>query len=84
LFQKKLVNGLPKLKFEKDRTYEACQKGKHAKNSFKWKTFISTIRPLELIHMDLFGSSRIMSIGGKWTFYSRQLLYIYMDTIHSN
>jgi len=35
---KELVIGLPKLKFEKDKVCEACQKGKQTKNSFKQKT----------------------------------------------
>ena len=39
--------------------------GKQIKNSFKNKNFISTTRPLELLHMDLFGPSRTPSLGGK-------------------
>ena len=39
--------------------------GKQIKNSFKNKNFISTTRPLELLHMDLFGPSRTPSRGGK-------------------
>ena len=38
--------------------------GKQIKNSFKNKNFISTTRPLELLHMDLFGPSRTPSLGG--------------------
>jgi len=37
---KELVIGLPKLKFEKDRICEACQKGKQTKNSFKPKNIV--------------------------------------------
>jgi len=58
---KQLVEGLPKLKFEKDRECEACQKGKQTKVSFKPKNVVSTERPLEMLHMDLFGPSRTMS-----------------------
>ena len=39
--------------------------GKQIKNSFKNKNFISTSRPLELLHMNLFGPSRTPSLGGK-------------------
>ena len=39
--------------------------GKQIKNSFKNKIFISTTRPLELLHTDLFGPSRTPSRGGK-------------------
>jgi len=63
---KELVIGLPKLKFEKDKVCEACQKGKQTKTFFKQKQFVSTIRPLEMLHMDLFGPSRTMSIGGNY------------------
>jgi len=47
---------------------EACQKGKEAKVYFKPKNCVSTKRPLELLHMDLFEPSRTMSLGGN--FYS--------------
>ena len=59
-----MVKGLPKLKFEKNRVCEACQKGKETKVSFKPKNVISTERPLEMLHMDLFGPSRNMILGG--------------------
>jgi len=61
-----LVEGLPKFKFEKDGICEACQRGKQTKVSFKPKNCISTERPLELLHMDLFGPSKTMSLGGNY------------------
>ena len=39
--------------------------GKANEKSFKNKNFISTTRPLELLHMDLFGLSRTPSLRGK-------------------
>jgi len=42
LISKDLVIGLPKLKFEKDRLCDACQKGKQVKVSFKSKNIVST------------------------------------------
>jgi len=66
LISKDLVVGLPKLKFEKDHICEACQKGKQIKISFKLKNIVSTSKPLKLLHMDLFGPSRIMSLGGNY------------------
>ena len=66
LISKDLVIGLPKLKFEKDHICEACQKGKQVKNSFKLKNVVSSSKPLELLHMDLFGPSRNMSLGGNY------------------
>ena len=65
LNKNELVRGLPKISFEKDKVCEACQMRKQIKTSFKNKNFISTSRPLELLHMDLFGPSRTTSLGGK-------------------
>ena len=65
LNKNELVRGLPKISFEKDKVCEACQMGKQIKTSFKNKNFISTSRPLELLHMDLFGPLRTTSVGGK-------------------
>jgi len=36
------------------------------KNSFKLKNIVSTSKPLELLHKDLFGPSRITSLGGNY------------------
>ena len=66
LVSKELVIGLPKLRFEKDVLCDACQKGKQVKASFKSKNIVSTTRPLQLLHMDLFGPSRTMSFGGNY------------------
>ena len=61
-----LVFGLPKLKYVKDKMCDACQMGKQTKVSFKPKNVVSTDRPLQLLHMDLFGPSRIASFGGNY------------------
>ena len=63
---KELVIGLPKLKFERDKLCEACQKCKQTKSIFKPLNVISSSRPLELLHMDFFGLSRTMSSGGNY------------------
>src|ERR1044072_2860944 len=60
-----LVRGLPKLKFASDALCEACQKGKFSKRSFKAKNIVSTSRPLELLHIDLFGPVKTASPNGK-------------------
>ena len=60
-----LVRGLPNLKFSSDALCEACQKGKFSKSSFKAKKIVSTARPLELLHIDLFGPVKTASIRGK-------------------
>ena len=63
--KKDLVKGLPKLKYKNNQICKACQLGKQVKSSFKPKNAITSSRPLEILHMDLFGSSRTASLGGK-------------------
>ena len=60
-----LVRGLPKINFEKDKICEACARGKQVKSSFKSNNIVSTKRPLELLHIDLFGPVRTASLAGK-------------------
>ena len=54
LCKHELVIGLTKLEFTKNKPCNACQKGKQFKSSRKLKNVVSTSRPIELIHMDLF------------------------------
>ncbi|GKD08740.1 retrovirus-related pol polyprotein from transposon TNT 1-94, partial [Tanacetum coccineum] len=63
LASKELVRNLPKLSFDQ-HFYDACKIGKQAHVSHKFKNIVSTTRCLELLHMDLFGSSTIRSYGG--------------------
>ena len=65
LVDKNLARGLPKAEFTKDGLCDACQKGKQRKASFKSKTESSIDKPLQLLHMDLFGPVNIMSISKK-------------------
>ncbi|GKV48955.1 hypothetical protein SLEP1_g55729 [Rubroshorea leprosula] len=65
LLKHNLVDGLPKVNVNIDGVCDACMKGKQTRVSFKTKNCISTNRPLELLHMDLFGPMRILSNGGK-------------------
>jgi len=44
----------------------ACQKGKQVKSSFHSKIIVFISKPLELLHMNLFGPSRIKSFGGNF------------------
>lgn len=63
LANKNIVEGLPKITFEKDHLCSACQLGKQTKSSFPSVTDLATKRPLELLHMDLFGLVTSMSLG---------------------
>ncbi|XP_070039015.1 uncharacterized protein [Nicotiana tomentosiformis] len=60
-----LVIGLPKLNFSRNHVCDACQIGKQTRNSFKNNDIVSTSKPLQLLHMDLFEPTRTASIGGK-------------------
>ncbi|GKE93088.1 retrovirus-related pol polyprotein from transposon TNT 1-94, partial [Tanacetum coccineum] len=59
-----LVRGLPKLKFEKDHLYSACAMGKSKKKPHKPKSE-DTNQKKHLLHMDLCGPIRVVSINAK-------------------
>jgi transposase InsO family protein len=50
--------------FEKDKLSSACKAGKQVANTHSTKAIMSTSRPLELLHMDLFGPTTYASAGG--------------------
>ena len=58
------VLGLTNVKFEKDKISCACQAGKQVGASHPAKNVMTTMRSLELLHMDLFGPVAYISIGG--------------------
>nr|GEU82580.1 putative ribonuclease H-like domain-containing protein [Tanacetum cinerariifolium] len=62
-----LVRVLPPKLFKNDHTCVACCKGKQHKASYKAINAVSSIsEPLQLLHMDLFGSTSIRSIDHKY------------------
>ncbi|GKA95861.1 retrovirus-related pol polyprotein from transposon TNT 1-94 [Tanacetum coccineum] len=63
LASKKLVRNLPKLKFDQ-HFCDACKIRKQAHASHKAKNIVSMTRYLELLHMDLLGSSAVRSYEG--------------------
>nr|GEZ23899.1 putative ribonuclease H-like domain-containing protein [Tanacetum cinerariifolium] len=60
-----LVRGLPFNIFENDHTCVACQKGKQHKATCKANLVSSISQPLQILHMDLFGPTSVMSINHK-------------------
>jgi hypothetical protein len=58
------ILGLTNVHFEKDRVCSACQAGKQVGTHHPHKNIMTTDRPLELLHMDLFGSIAYISIDG--------------------
>jgi transposase InsO family protein len=58
------ILGLTNVHFEKDRVCSTCQAGKQVGVHHPHKNIMTTDRPLELLHMDLFGPIAYVSIGG--------------------
>nr|GEY97623.1 retrovirus-related Pol polyprotein from transposon TNT 1-94 [Tanacetum cinerariifolium] len=60
-----LVQGLLKLKFEKDHLCSACAMGKSTKKTHKPKSEDTNQEKLYLLHTDLCGPMRVESVNGK-------------------
>jgi transposase InsO family protein len=58
------ILGLTNIHFKKDKICSACQAGKQVGAHHPHKNIMTTDRPLELLHMDLFGPIAYISIGG--------------------
>jgi hypothetical protein len=58
------VLGLTDICFEKDRPCATCQAGKQVGSTHHSKNVMTTSRPLELLHTDLFGPIAYLSIEG--------------------
>ncbi|KAK1644777.1 hypothetical protein QYE76_062582 [Lolium multiflorum] len=58
------IVGLTGVTFEKDRVCSACVAGKQLKKKHPIKSIVTTSRPLELLHLDLFGPSHYDTLGG--------------------
>jgi hypothetical protein len=57
------ILGLRNVHFDKDRVCSACQARKQVGAHHPHKNIMTTDRPLELLHMDLFGPIAYISIG---------------------
>jgi hypothetical protein len=58
------ILGLTNIFFNKDRPCGACQARKQVRAPHHVKNIMTTTRPLEMFHMDLFGPIVYISIGG--------------------
>ncbi|KAL8148466.1 hypothetical protein AgCh_005730 [Apium graveolens] len=54
---------MPKLELAQVEVCDACQRGRMKRSSHKSKSENSMSTPLQLIHMDLFGSVNVLSIS---------------------
>jgi transposase InsO family protein len=61
---KKKIPSASNVHFEKDGVCSACQEGKKVGAHHPHKNIMTTDRPLELLHMDLFGLIAYISIDG--------------------
>jgi hypothetical protein len=57
------ILGLTNIIFEKDRPCGACQAGRQVGAHHHAKNIMTTIRPLEMLHINLFGPIIYISIG---------------------
>ena len=62
LAKKKHVIGIENVKFLKDHLCGACEAGKMTKAKHSAKTTMTTTRPFELLHMDLFGPNHYSAV----------------------
>jgi hypothetical protein len=58
------ILGLMNVAFEKDRHCGACHADKQVGALHHAKNIMTTMRPLEMLHIDLFGPITYISIGG--------------------
>ena len=58
------ILGVKDVIFDKDRLCSACQAGKQVGGSHPVKNIMTIRRPLELLHMDLFGLNAYKSLDG--------------------
>jgi hypothetical protein len=64
LLKREHILELTNVHFEKDRVCSACQAGKQVGTHHQHNNIMTTDRPLELLHMDVFGLIAYISIGG--------------------
>nr|GFB55498.1 hypothetical protein [Tanacetum cinerariifolium] len=65
LMKNNLVQGLPKMKFEKDHVCSAYEQGKIHRKHHKSKTAFALNKPLYLLHMGLYGPMRVEKFKNK-------------------
>jgi hypothetical protein len=64
LLKEEHILGLTNVYFQKDMIWSACQAGKQVGVHHPHKNIMMTDRPLQLLHMDLFGLIAYISIAG--------------------
>ena len=80
LAKKKHVIGIENVKFLKDHLCGACEAGKMTKAKHPAKTIMTTTRPFELLHMDLFGPNHYSAVTNDASLYGLVILMITLVT----
>ena len=62
LAKKKHIIGIEGVKFKKDHLCGACEAVKMTRTKHPLKTIMTTSRPFELLHMDLFGPTHYCTL----------------------
>ncbi|GJT81237.1 retrovirus-related pol polyprotein from transposon TNT 1-94 [Tanacetum coccineum] len=76
-----LVQGLPKLKFEKDYLCSACAMGKSNKKPHKPKSEDTNQEKLYLLHMDLCGPMRVAKSARTMLIYAKAPLFLWAEAV---
>ncbi|KAI3510729.1 hypothetical protein L1887_17862 [Cichorium endivia] len=93
LVTREMVRGMPLLKFDNENLCAACALGKQKKKPHKSITDSSVTHPLELLHIDLCGPSKVASLNHKkyilvivddftrftWVFFLRLKSYTFLE-----
>jgi hypothetical protein len=69
LVEKKHIIGVEGVKFVKDHLCGACESGKMTRSKHHAKTIMTTTRPFELLHMDLFGPTHYATLTNAASLY---------------
>jgi hypothetical protein len=69
LIKKKHIIGVEGVKFIKDHLCGACESGKMTRSKHMAKTIMTTTRPFELLHMDLFGPTHYATLTNATSLY---------------
>ena len=69
LIKKKHIIGVKGVKFIKDHICGACESGKMTRAKHQAKTIMTTTRPFELLHMDLFGATHYATLTNAASLY---------------
>ena len=80
LAKKKHVIGIENVEFLKDHLCGTCEARKMTKAKHPAKTIMTTTRPFELFHMDLFGPNHYSVVTNDASLYGLLLLMIILVT----